>query len=379
MEVLARSPYIQKTDGYCRPPCQYRKYYLVGWESDVARFYIPCSFLPMYKMNQDHLELYFGAVRAAGGHNNNPTCWQFKATNRKLMSRCDVATGDRGNVQCLDDTDILDVNQERRGESSPARVMVGDLTHLDDHAYSVGFGELSVFLENVVTCISGFVARKLLGKLVCDKCKLALVAHDPSETLFTPLVNIKTRGGFIYPSESLRQVVGMCEKMLRSAVNLANVRKYKGNWGLKLEISVMERFISKQDVFPELLEHYVWQHGWCRKPLVIPAKKNCEGVPHYQAIFRSKEVHKRRQKGRAYVERWQRPSSSRTSEHWLVGMADAPEAHWILSFSCLHVILFRQLVSDVCRGCIGCCSCEAVAYVSLSSVKHRNKGESVES
>ena len=29
---------------------------------------IPCTFLLMYKFSQDHLELYFGAVRAAGGH-----------------------------------------------------------------------------------------------------------------------------------------------------------------------------------------------------------------------------------------------------------------------------------------------------------------------
>ena len=32
-----------------------------------------------YKMSQDHLELFFGAVRAAGGWNNNPTALQFRS------------------------------------------------------------------------------------------------------------------------------------------------------------------------------------------------------------------------------------------------------------------------------------------------------------
>ena len=32
-----------------------------------------------YKMSQDHLELFFGAVRAAGGWNNNLTALQFNS------------------------------------------------------------------------------------------------------------------------------------------------------------------------------------------------------------------------------------------------------------------------------------------------------------
>jgi len=28
------------------------------------------QFLPMYKLSQDHLEIFFGSIRAQGGYNN---------------------------------------------------------------------------------------------------------------------------------------------------------------------------------------------------------------------------------------------------------------------------------------------------------------------
>ena len=221
---------------------------------------IPCSFLLTYKFSQDHLELYFGAIRAAGGHNNNPTCRQFGATYRKLLARCDVAIGSNtvGNVSSIDTTCLLDVNQsERTLDEAPeeSNYVIGTTWHLEDHPYAIDGGNLTLFVENVVTYISGFVARKLIKVLVCDKCKYALVNHGQEDTLYTTLLNIKSRGGLICPSESLRNVVSVCERMLRVSVDLSNLKTHKGNWGLKLETAIMERFVCRQDVFPDLFDH----------------------------------------------------------------------------------------------------------------------------
>lgn len=41
------------------------------------------KFLPVYKCNQDHLELFFGSVRSHGGSNNNPTTRQFTSAYKK--------------------------------------------------------------------------------------------------------------------------------------------------------------------------------------------------------------------------------------------------------------------------------------------------------
>ncbi len=45
----------------------------------------PLKYLLTYKLSQDHLELFFGAVRAAGGSNNNPTTQQFTAAYKRLL------------------------------------------------------------------------------------------------------------------------------------------------------------------------------------------------------------------------------------------------------------------------------------------------------
>jgi hypothetical protein len=46
---------------------------LVNAENPVLKY------LLTYKMSHDHLELFFSAVQACGGWNNNPTTRQFVA------------------------------------------------------------------------------------------------------------------------------------------------------------------------------------------------------------------------------------------------------------------------------------------------------------
>lgn len=50
----------------------------------------PLRYVLTYKMSQDHLELFFCAVRSAGGFNNNPTARQFCSIYRKLLVRHEV-------------------------------------------------------------------------------------------------------------------------------------------------------------------------------------------------------------------------------------------------------------------------------------------------
>lgn len=41
--------------------------------------------IKMYKISQDHLELFFGTIRGMGGFNNNPTSRQFQSAYKKLV------------------------------------------------------------------------------------------------------------------------------------------------------------------------------------------------------------------------------------------------------------------------------------------------------
>lgn len=45
----------------------------------------PLSYLCLYKLSQDHLEHFFGLIRARYGANTNPTPYQFKKTFRQIL------------------------------------------------------------------------------------------------------------------------------------------------------------------------------------------------------------------------------------------------------------------------------------------------------
>ena len=68
----------------------------------------PMNYCLTYKFSQDHLELFFGAIRSSGGFNNNPTAQQFTAAYKRLLLRSSIE-GHNGNCTKQDETDILEV------------------------------------------------------------------------------------------------------------------------------------------------------------------------------------------------------------------------------------------------------------------------------
>ncbi|VEN56934.1 unnamed protein product [Callosobruchus maculatus] len=65
------------------------------------------KYILTYKLSQDHLELFFGAIHSRGGHNNNPSAKQFQAAFKKLIVHSQIRAGDTGNIINLDATSIL--------------------------------------------------------------------------------------------------------------------------------------------------------------------------------------------------------------------------------------------------------------------------------
>ena len=62
--------------------------FLTLYEQLVLADHLPS--LLAYKFSQDHLELFFSAIRSCGGFNNNPSARQFKAAYRRLLMRHQV-------------------------------------------------------------------------------------------------------------------------------------------------------------------------------------------------------------------------------------------------------------------------------------------------
>ncbi|EZA53571.1 THAP domain-containing protein, partial [Ooceraea biroi] len=64
-------------------------------------------YVPLYQISQDHLEIFFGCIRAFGRQNNNPTVRQFKAAFKRLLLRTEIKGATTGNCIALDDIPIL--------------------------------------------------------------------------------------------------------------------------------------------------------------------------------------------------------------------------------------------------------------------------------
>lgn len=185
--------------------------------------------LKLYKCSQDHIELFFGTVRASGGHNNkNPTAQQFRAVYRKLVIRVnDVQSFNTGNCIPLEDIDILHysstdpikvLNNNSIGISTDSVIDEVNVQNINsfimDHDYIGSNSEhsSSQFTKEIIIYIAGFVVYKLSNSLKCEECKLGLVAVE-KDCFLNSLITLKNRGGekggLMYPSED---VISICFK-----------------------------------------------------------------------------------------------------------------------------------------------------------------------
>ncbi|VEN54857.1 unnamed protein product [Callosobruchus maculatus] len=65
------------------------------------------DFVLTYKFSQDHLEIFFSAIRSRGGNNNNPTAFQFEHIYKRLLIHSQVKGSEHANVTAIDFMRIL--------------------------------------------------------------------------------------------------------------------------------------------------------------------------------------------------------------------------------------------------------------------------------
>ena len=183
----------------------------------------PLRYLLTYKLSQDHLELFFGAIRSAGGFNNNPTAQQFTAAYKRLLLRSSIG-GSRGNCQQRDPTAILqtfddtcNVNEEAVTICEASLIRKYDLQDRgpvqSEHDYGdmPNFVNLSEYKVAAISYIAGYVAKMAIKKILCEKCCQALGAKNhQAESRF---LKLKDRGGLFKPTQSVMKV---CEETERS-------------------------------------------------------------------------------------------------------------------------------------------------------------------
>jgi hypothetical protein len=203
---------------------------VVGLAEDLVNAENPVlKYLLTYKMSQDHLELFFSAVRASGGWNNNPTTRQFIAAYKQLLMRHNIEGG-RGNCTPQDDTEILnsvqdqhEINSLPTGISDVAIARRYDLAlrppAADDHDYCdvSNAMKLSEYKEAAISYIAGYVVKMVEKKIHCPQCVAALTTNK--ESIPDLFVTWKTNGGLRLPSLGLLKICTETEKCVMRMLN----------------------------------------------------------------------------------------------------------------------------------------------------------------
>ncbi|ODM99579.1 DNA transposase THAP9 [Orchesella cincta] len=195
----------------------------------VTNYMLCYRYLPTYRQSQDPIEILFGKFRARLGFNNNPNSVQLehalKATLCYSIHACTT-----GNCIELDELSNR-INPMRNltawGAECEEDEAVDEGKEVDDATFALlqdlpSFDNLSLFVENVVVYIAGFVGKRLQKSLKCSQCKSLLVPENLDNLKLRSdyvLLNTKNRGGLFCPSADLIKVCMIAEKKIR--VNLA--------------------------------------------------------------------------------------------------------------------------------------------------------------
>jgi len=186
---------------------------------DIYNEYYKSSnlYLLTYKLSQDHLEVYFSAVRSKSGYSNNPTCYQFTNISKKLLVHTDVKGSDYGNCITLDSTKLLQALEKDFTKDSNENVNIIITNHKTDAKPNLscdnyGQGTNKTYIDCVVEYIAGrILIISILMRNKCYECPILLIDEESKSML----IDEKSRGRLVKPSEDVATVCKIVEKLFR--------------------------------------------------------------------------------------------------------------------------------------------------------------------
>lgn len=171
------------------------------------------SYLPVYKLCQDAIEIFFSIIRSRFGNNNNPNSMQLESALKRIICT-NIKPSSTGNCNVEDEFSTNICPLGRIFEHVEAEEDEEDETpEIPDTII------LSQFVSNVVAYIAGFVGRSLFRKISCADCIAALVPEDMSAVKSRSdfvLINEKNNGGLFIPSADLIKICDITEKEIRA-------------------------------------------------------------------------------------------------------------------------------------------------------------------
>ena len=200
-----------------------------------------------YRFSQDHLETLFSRIRSRGGFNNNPNALQFKYALRSLLQKNGVTPSPSTNCLALPQTDVLaplDIADDSAATSETI------ITEPESGAFLTAIRNKSIYHENALHYISGFVQRKLLEKFKCPECIEYLLSSQFAGhfSLFTLQSD---RGGLVHAHTDVFTVVLEADRILRfmmAASSLGPLKAVHNTFLLRLGIAVLKAVRDKVNV-----------------------------------------------------------------------------------------------------------------------------------
>lgn len=234
--------------------------YILSQENQLLRFVLT------YKLCQDHLEVFFSAIRSKGGHNNNPTARQFIAAYKKLLVHTEVTGSKYANCTELmeQSISILYVSSSICRQSIlPVGCNIEEMEDVareiecknqqlsliyNDHDYGRQNFESSTFISDVVSYIAGFVGKQVQKIIKCQMCQVALhQSEHPSILQQIKCYDTETNFGLFKASSDVIYLCRLGEKIFR---------EHKKDTSINIDRLTLEvmRSINKP-VFSSLNDH----------------------------------------------------------------------------------------------------------------------------
>lgn len=160
-----------------------------------------------------------------------------------MITRCGALTaGTTGNAVAMDDTELLQSTSSTY--IPPTLIRQGEA--VEDVFQNIvvqpeTFLPLSQQLSNILTYMSGWVAKKILETVTCVTCRASLVVTSPGPKYKNSFIflQLKSNGGLLLPSDGVVSIITATERHLRQ---LSDVHTVSGK--LKL-IHIQSRVMAE--------------------------------------------------------------------------------------------------------------------------------------
>lgn len=176
------------------------------------------------RLNQDCLENYFSQIRSLGGHNCNPTAYEFHSSFK--IACVNILTDIRKNKNCQDDDDsflieLIKAPSEEKmilTDEEFDEVLVNLESKIDSTEDNFDFVE-----ENVIAYLAGYVAKRILEEIKCRSCSSLLTDQEKKLTnstifiYFKQYLHLDIEQGLTYPSSELLKcimfIIYLCDEL----------------------------------------------------------------------------------------------------------------------------------------------------------------------